>query len=450
MENNFKNFLSKAKDYLAAITNLNDHVDTEKASQFIRSNIYFKGPNVYILVFAIIVASVGLNTNSIPVIIGAMLISPLMGPIFGIGYGLGTNDTAFLKTSFKNLLVMVIISIFASGLYFLVSPLELENPTELLARTNPTIYDVLIALFGGFAGIIEISRKDKGTVISGVAIATALMPPLCTAGFGLATGSLKYFLGALYLFSINGIFIAIATFIAVKYLQFPMTTFSDPAKERKVSRWIAAIVLVIIIPSVYTAIVMVRENNFNHTAKEFIAANKELSRSYIYDYSIDHRSKPPKIELYIAGDALGEEELNMIYRSAHSFGFTDNQIAVIQNAAVDQNAMTDRVAIQSIYERSDMEIQKRDRIIDTLKKELGTYSLPYSSITNELLAQYPSIKSVTLTKGYTIRTDSLNRKSEEIIVILNADKAISGENLDKLRKWLAARLDFANIKLIQE
>ena len=191
MESNFKTIFGRIKGYIGGIVRLNEHIDTDKASQYIRSNIDFKGPNVYILAFAIIVASVGLNTNSIPVIIGAMLISPLMGPIFGIGYGLGTNDMSFLKTAFKNLVVMVIISIFASTLYFLVSPLELENPTELLTRTNPTIYDVFIALFGGSAGIIEISRKDKGTVISGVARATALMPPLCTAGFGLATGSLK-------------------------------------------------------------------------------------------------------------------------------------------------------------------------------------------------------------------------------------------------------------------
>ena len=177
MENNSKTFFSKVKTYISDIVSLSDHIDTDKASQYIRSNIDFKGPNAYILAFAIIVASVGLNTNSIAVIIGAMLISPLMGPIFGIGYGLGTNDTSFLKKSFKNLIVMVVISVLASTVYFLVSPLELENPTELLTRTNPTIYDVFIALFGGSAGIIEISRKDKGTVISGVAPSTVSSSP---------------------------------------------------------------------------------------------------------------------------------------------------------------------------------------------------------------------------------------------------------------------------------
>ena len=439
MENNFRTFFSKVKTYVGDIVSLSDHIDTDKASQYIRSNVDFKGPNAYILAFAIIVASVGLNTNSIAVIIGAMLISPLMGPIFGIGYGLGTNDTSFLKKSFKNLIVMVVISILASTVYFLVSPLELENPTELLTRTNPTIYDVFIALFGGSAGIIEISRKDKGTVISGVAIATALMPPLCTAGFGLATGSLKYFAGALYLFSINSIFIAIATLLAVKYLKFPMATFTDPAKQKRVSRWIAALVIIIIIPSVYSAVIMIRENNFSHTAKEFIAANKEL--------------KPPKVELFIAGEALSHEELNLIYKSAHEFGFTDDQIIISQNAATDQREMTDRVAIQSIYERSDQEILKREQIIDTMRKELQSYKtreLPYEQITNELLAQYPGLTNVTMTRGYSINPDSLGKRQEEILIILSAEKPISKENVEKIRKWLTVRLDFENIKLLQE
>lgn len=452
MDNSFKHFLGNLKSQIINIVNLNDHIDTDKASQYIHSNIYIKGPNAYILAFAIVIASVGLNTNSIPVIIGAMLISPLMGPIFGIGYGLGTNDTTFLKTAFKNLLVMVIISILASGIYFLVSPLELENPTELLARTNPTIYDVLIALFGGFAGIIEISRKDKGTVISGVAIATALMPPLCTAGFGLASGSLKYFAGAMYLFFINSIFIAISTFLTVKYLKFPMATFTDPAKKRKVSRWVAALTIVIVIPSVYSAIVMIRENNFNHTAKEFIADNKDMPRSYIYDYRIYTHSKPPRIELFIAGETLSPDGLNAIYRSAHKFGLTDDQILVTQTAATDQSEMTDRVAIQSIYERSDQEIRKREETIASMQKELQAYKekeLPYEQITSELKAQYPSLSDVTITRGYAISTDTIGQK-EEIIIILQAGKRISDENMEKLRKWLAVRLDFNNITLLQQ
>ena len=180
----FQNF----KELVKNTANLAGYIDTEAAEKSIRGNIYFRGPNAWILAIATIIASVGLNVNSIPVVIGAMLISPLMGPIFGLGLGLGVNDMALMKSSGKHFLVMVSISLAASFIYFLITPLSLSNPTELLARTNPTIYDVLIALFGGFAGILEQCRKEKGTVFSGVAIATALMPPLCTAGFGLAIG----------------------------------------------------------------------------------------------------------------------------------------------------------------------------------------------------------------------------------------------------------------------
>ena len=189
--------MNKVSYFFKSLVNMRDHVDADAAAANIRKGIYFRGPNVFILACAIIIASVGLNLNSIPVIIGAMLISPVMGPILGFGLGLGTNDTALVKDALKNFLVMVVISILASTLFYLLSPLRLEQQTELLARTNPTLYDVFIALFGGFAGMLENSRKEKGgTVIPGVAIATALMPPLCTVGYGISHLDLHFILGA--------------------------------------------------------------------------------------------------------------------------------------------------------------------------------------------------------------------------------------------------------------
>lgn len=231
-----------------------------------------------------------------------------------------------------------------------------------------------------------------------------------------------------------------------------MATFTDPTKKKRVSRWIAVLTVVIIIPSVYSAIIMIRENNFNQTAKEFISQNKELANSYIYDYGIYSHSKPPKLELFIAGEALNQQEISALYRSAHEFGLTDDQIIISQRASSDQKEMTDRVAIQSIYERSDQEIRKREEVISDMRKELQEYKsreLPYEQITNELMAQYPSLSDVTLTRGYSLSTDSLGR-TEEIIIILSAKKTISKENLEKLRKWLMVRLDFKNIKLLQE
>ena len=233
------------KQYLRDTANLSGQLDVDKAAENIRGNIFFRGPNVWILAFSIIIASVGLNVNSTAVIIGAMLISPVMGPIIGMGLGLGVNDTRLLGDSFRNLLIMVVISLIASSLFFQLSPLNLANPTELAARTSPSIYDVLIALFGGFAGILEQARKDKGTVMSGVAIATALMPPLCTAGFGLAKWSMHYFFGAMYLFTINAIFIMFATYVACKYLHFHQKSFSDAKTASRTRSVITLVVLLV-------------------------------------------------------------------------------------------------------------------------------------------------------------------------------------------------------------
>src|SRR5574344_1994147 len=237
--------------------NLSEYFDTAKAEESIRKNVYFRGPNAWILAFSIIIASIGLNVNSIPVIIGAMLISPLMGPIFGIGLSLGINDAKLLKTAVNNLLIMMTIAFLSSFIYFLITPLSLNNPTELLARTNPTIYDVLIALFGGFAGIFEMCRKEKGTVMSGVAIATALMPPLCTAGFGLASGNMSYFLGAIYLFIINCLFIMLATYTMVKYLKFNALKFSDEKLGRRTKTVSTILIILFIIPSIWSAALLV-------------------------------------------------------------------------------------------------------------------------------------------------------------------------------------------------
>ena len=451
MTTNRPNLFFRLRRQIKDIINLADHVDTEKAAAFIRNNVDFKGPNAYILAFAIVIASVGLNINSIPVIIGAMLISPLMGPIFGIGYGVGTNDGEFLKRSLKNLVIMVSISILASTLFFLITPLELENPTELLARTNPTIYDVMIALFGGLAGIIEITRKDKGTVISGVAIATALMPPLCTAGFGLANGELNYFLGAIYLFFINCIFIALATFLAVKYLHFQCIVLTDSKKDRRVKQTIAAFVIILITPSIFSAIGMIQENNFAQNARAFVKHNETINKSYIYDYEIDYNTNPISLQLMIAGEPLTDAEIDILYRSAQTFDIEEGQIILKENLTNRNNELTEKIVVQSIYERSDMEIKKRDTIIQNLEHELQFYKdkeLPYNQIVKEIHAQYPEITSISMTRGLSINPTSLET-SEQITIMIATQSTISQENIEKLRQWMRVKLNFENIVISQ-
>lgn len=430
-----------------ATVNIAGYIDTEAAEKAIRGNIYFRGPNAWILAIATIIASIGLNVNSIPVVIGAMLISPLMGPIFGLGLGLGVNDMTLLKSSGKNLLVMVCISLAASFLYFLITPLSLSNPTELLARTNPTIYDVLIALFGGFAGILEQCRKEKGTVFSGVAIATALMPPLCTAGFGLASGNLGYFLGALYLFFINCLFIMLATYISVKYFRFRQTEYDDQATGRRTKRISSILIILFIVPSIWSAVTLIRQNNFEENAAAFIEQSKTYSRSIIYDYRIDH-TDGSVIELFFTGDPLDEKTKETIRKAAEEYGIKESQLII--NDHTYNNDTNDIELVKVIYDKMDEEIAKRDEEIRRLKEELRASKgadIPYSQIVREMKSNYPSIEEVHITHGAGVTADSL-QVNESMIVLVTSSARLSEEDSTRLIDWIKIRLDSDSAKLI--
>ena len=431
------------------ITDIRDHIDTVKAAESIRNNIYFKGPNVWILVCAIVLASVGLNVNSTAVIIGAMLVSPLMGPIIGIGLGIGTNDTPLIKSAFKNLIVMMSISVVAATVYFLVTPLKLANPTELLARTNPTIYDVMIALFGGLAGIFELSRKEKGTVISGVAIATALMPPLCTAGYGIASGSLNYFLGALYLFFINCIFIILATYIMVKYLKFNEVEFQDGKKEKRTKTLMTAIVILFIVPSILSAMVMIRENKFKIEVEAFISENKNLEKGYIYDYRINTR-KGRSVEVFIAGDPMTATEKTRILESAGRHGISESQIKFSERKLSDNEGDASETLMKGIYARTDQEISRREKRIADLENELAVYKaeeIPYAKIAREIKSQYPSVTDIFIGKGAGVQTDSLTL-SHGIVVIADYNGKLPEDECRKLEEWLKIRLDNNSLNVV--
>jgi len=356
--------------YLRRIVYLGDDIDRVAAVAAIKKNIYFRGPNVIILACAIIIASIGLNVNSIPVIIGAMLISPVMGPILGFGLGLGTNDTELLKNSLKNFAVMVVISIIVASLYFLISPLKLSNPTELLARTRPTIYDVLIALAGGVAGMLEHSRKERGTVLSGVAIATALMPPLCTVGYGIAILNPRYFFGALYLFLINGIFIALATFFMAKFLGFESAAVSEEQRRRN-PRIVAAVLLLMIVPSVFSAVWTIRDNNFAISAERFVQNNKTIGSSYIFDHDIHLDGRNQTLDIYLAGEQLDYTAKQILLKNALSYGLHSDQIVFHEEAAV-QNLNKNEL-VRDLNENYLRKIQELNQTIMELQVELAKY-----------------------------------------------------------------------------
>ena len=428
--------------------NLNEYIDTASAEKSIRSNIYFRGPNAWILVIAMVIASIGLNVNSIPVIIGAMLISPLMGPIFGVGLGLGINDTELIKSSVKNLLIMISISLVASFLYFLLTPLSLNDPSELLARTNPTIYDVLIALFGGFAGILEQCRKDKGTVFAGVAIATALMPPLCTAGYGLANGEFSYFIGAAYLFFINCIFIMLATYISVKYLRFREVDFADEFKQKKTRRISTILIVLFIVPSIWSAVTFVKQNNFEGNAKLFVDNCKVVGRSILYDYKIDH-TNGSVVQLFFSGEPLDDITKADLLQRASNYGIKEEQVSINVHTTVDNS--NDIEMIKSIYDKMDVEVEKRNSEIARLQQELAAAkhtALPYTQIAREISGIYPMVKSVTIGRGAKVSVDSLHAQPC-LSVIVHTTSALTQEQHIHLNEWLKIRLDDTTVELTQ-
>ena len=442
--------MNKVSYFFRSLVNMRDHVDVSAAAVSIRNGIAFRGPNVFILACAIVIASVGLNLNSIPVIIGAMLISPLMGPILGFGLGLGTNDTTLVKDALKNFAVMVVISILASTLFYLISPLELEQQTELLARTNPTLYDVFIALFGGFAGILENSRKEKGgTVIPGVAIATALMPPLCTVGYGIAHLAPKFILGAFYLFLINSVFITLATVVTVKYLHFPKHE-EDAARSRRSAHWSAVILIALIVPSVLSGIQMIQDNNFARSAERLVQQNKNLGKSYIYDYKTDVESKPQTIELYLAGEKLEASARERLLRDAEEAGITRAQIIFHEDAAYQYEALSESELIQGIIDGHNREVQELEGKVNELSGEVQRYKnreLPSALILRELTAQYEGIREVTLTRGERIETGSESGQ-EVIVAILQCDKALKEAERLRIQNWLKVRLGVDNVQVI--
>lgn len=440
------NIFQKLTDTIRETINIDTHIDTDAAEKSIRGNIEFRGPNAWILAVAIIIASVGLNVNSIPVIIGAMLISPLMGPIFGLGLGLGINDINLMKQAGKNLLIMVSISVVVSLLYFMITPLSLSNPTELLARTRPTIFDVMIALFGGFAGIFEQCRKEKGTVFAGVAIATALMPPLCTAGYGLATGNLSSFLGALYLFCINCLFITMATYFMVKYFRFKKTEYADHGFGLKTQRITTFLIFVFLIPSVWSAVVLVKQNNFETKAIEFVEAHRSIGNSIIYDYQIEHHDGSV-LKVFLTGETLSEVDRRNLYAYAKEHEINEEQIVIKEY--ITQSSQKNDEVFKGIYERLDSKIDQYESTIEKLTSELQAAKqeeLPYVQIANEISASYPEIKHVYIGQGNHITIDSLGI-SPCLIMKVQSDTLMSESSLEQFKKWIKVRLQTDNIMI---
>ncbi len=377
-----REFLQLNFTKLRGLLNLRNDTDFAGCVESIRSNVEFRSGNAWTLVFAIFVASIGLNTNSAAVIIGAMLISPLMGPIVGAGLGLGTNDMDLVKRSFLNLAYAVLISVFVSSLYFLLSPLS-ELQSELLARTRPTVFDVLIAFFGGAAGIVAISRKEKSNAIPGVAIATALMPPLCTAGYGISQGNISFFLGGIFLFLINSVYICLSTLVFVRLLRFPLVEFIDRQDRYRLRKWIVTVAVLVLVPSVGSGWYMLKENSFENKAGAFVKSEFNIDSVAVIGTEYRFSLKEPKILVKLIGDPVPVEKLDEIRGRMKFYDLPDKALEVHQSTLA-----------QKLEERLQKKLGSHDAESNGLSLKLSQLELRLKQISDEDTLQIRSTEEL--------------------------------------------------------
>lgn len=428
---------------------LPDKTDETAIVEQISDGVTFRGANLWVLIFAIFIACLGLNLNSTAVIIGAMLISPLMGPIIGMGLAVGRADLELLKRSLTNYGVSTVISVLTAALYFQLTPLT-EAQSELLARTSPTLYDVLIALFGGAAGILALSTGGKGNVIPGVAIATALMPPLCTAGYGLAMGEWSFFFGACYLFFINTVFIALATYVGVRLLQFKPKQFVDKARLAVVNRYIAVIVVVTMLPAVYMTTQIIRQSVFENHVKQFVKQELNQPGTRILSEQADRETKI--LDVVALGAALPNEMIEAARQRLADYQLADYQLNVIQGAQSDSLLLARNNAgtQQSLSGQDQQHLVLQTERVAQLERETADYrrlDALAREIGGEVKAVCPKVESIGLSKITETPVDS-GAVHSYVLAVANSRTPLPATDRDRLAQWLKVRTKADSLRLV--
>ncbi|WP_264529544.1 TIGR00341 family protein [Flavobacterium sp. N502540] len=407
----------------------------------ITSAVSFRGSNIWILACAIIIASVGLNVNSTAVIIGAMLISPLMGPIVGAGFGLGMYDFELLKKSMKNLLIATVVSLTTSAIYFYISPFK-EAQSELLARTSPNIYDILIAFFGGLVGVIAVTRVEKGNPIPGVAIATALMPPLCTAGYGLALGNYAYFFGALYLYTINCVFICIATFVIVKFLNYPVTKQLDLQQQKRVKYGVTILILLLIIPSIFFAYQLYVQKSYS-SRTEFFIQKEFLDKDYPIIYKkIRYSTAPKRIELAFLSKKFTDNEIIDLNKKLTEYDLPNTKLIIRQDTV---NLRKD---IMNQINNNQTVVDQKDLLINSLRNQLALYQFNTAQINNEAKILFPTVTSLKI-GNYNVEEEP-NKSKIIPVVLFQSKKKMDSDTKQKMKLWLKERLAKDSVEVYQQ
>lgn len=444
MEEKKETLWKVVKGYFNALPDKESEKDTIKQ---IRNDVIFHGSNLWVLIFSILVASLGLNVNSTAVIIGAMLISPLMGPIIGIGAGVGITDFELVKQSFKNFAISTAISVLTAALYFSLSPIT-EAQSELLARTSPTLYDVLIAICGGAAGIIALCTKGKGNVIPGVAIATALMPPLCTAGYGIAIGNFSYFIGAFYLYFINSVFICAATFLGIRMLRFRHKEFVDSKRLRNVRMYIVVIVLLTMVPAAYMTIGIVRHSIAESNVARFVRAELASKGTQIISHDLDEERQ--MLDIVAVGRNISPKTIDVASKRMEQYHLSHYKLNVIQGSLSDSTLMSKLLHSATVgSDASNKKLMEQSAEMDELQKMADRYTF-YENMPVELKGEintlWPSIRTLSLSLAVENSMDSVSAHPY-VVAIAGCKKNFSFTEIARLQKWLKARVRADSVRL---
>lgn len=447
----FKALKSRLKDYFSLNGFLISQADAETA---IREGVSFRGTNILVLIVAIFIASLGLNTNSTAVIIGAMLISPLMGPIIGLGLAVGVHDFDLMKQSFRNLFMATLFSVATSCLYFIISPVS-EGHSELLARTSPTIYDVFIGFFGGAAGILAIGSKSKGNVIPGVAIATALMPPLCTVGYGLATLQMHYFLGALYLFFINSVFIALATTLGVKLMGYHVRDYSNPVRARRVRQTVYTIAFITLIPAVFMTYNMYIQSTFRMNCERFVNEQFDFDGTQVLHSNASIKGKERSLTVSLVGRVLPQDSLLLALTDRlPQYHLAGTRLRIIQGETAESDfdaTQATSTMLRDMYQVTQATISSQRETIDSLRAvnaDVARNDTISATISPELRVIFPQVKDIAVTRAIvsnvaTQRLDTLN------VCLVKYGAPMSAASRERFRAYLEARLALKSITIVE-
>jgi len=450
-----KEIKEKARTFISRLLDIREDTDRESTVEAVQKDISFKGHNAWILIFSIFVASIGLNVSSTAVVIGAMLISPLMGPIVGIGMAVAINDVDTLKRSFVNLGIMVGLSVITATVYFFISPVKNETP-ELVARTYPTILDVLVAIFGGLALIVAKTKKGTiASVILGVAIATALMPPLCTVGYGVANAKWEYALGALYLFSINAVFIALSTFVVSKLLGFPLVKYANSKRRKRTAQIASTVAIVVMIPSVILFVKLLREQVFQSKATEFIENTVRYSGTEALKTTSDYQNRT--IDVYMIGNTIPAATITTWQeRLGEIEALKEAELVIHQGVdqSQDINQLSTKVRsgiLEDLYSKNQEALLNKDRRISLLESELSQYrgdKFSFIDLSKEAKINYENIKEI----GYSNLITTNFEKTDTIptFTVVWNETAGSKELTAQQRKfadWMRIRLDLDTLAI---